>query len=415
MVYFLSFHSRHSMTHVSAPVSALHGKRGSQAHRLRRGLRALCATLALTGAGSLAGAAQDCQINGQRVDPERDATLAGKSGLMLCMNGGVRVREQQVNNGAFVGAVRLYEQGQLAKSYSLNDKGNIDGPAREFSPGGQVLRESTYDNGVEVGLIRSYFPNGKLRRVAFRSEPGGERAVVEFTQTGQLMALRCGDAPMLAPIVDDARLCGFKGVLVQSELYDEQGTLRSRLVHSAGKRVRTESLYDNGRIATQEETSDKLIIERRFSSEGIKRYELISKLTARAPVRQREQEFSEKGLLLRDQRWNDAGEPISDISYTPTGQVLSRTAYSGTGAVRMVDVIEFHPNGQRAAQGHFLAPVRASLVPIGTHLRFNDQGVLINELTYNATGRITHERAWNDAGELVRNETVQPDGTRVSN
>ena len=109
--------------------------------------------------------------------------------------------------------VHFYDKGRLAKEHSANANanGNMDGRAREFGPTGQVMREATYSNGGAVGLVRNFHPGGQLRRASFHEEPGGERASAEFTERGQLSALRCGDKPVLAPAADDARLCGFAG------------------------------------------------------------------------------------------------------------------------------------------------------------------------------------------------------------
>ncbi|RZL53103.1 MAG: hypothetical protein EOP70_16260 [Variovorax sp.] len=154
----------------------------------------------------------------------------------------------------------------------------MDERSREFHPAGQVLREAVYEDGHEVGLVRGFHANGQLRRGAFHIHPGGERAVVEFTESGQLAALRCADRPLLAPVVDDARLCGFDGVPSQVELHDARGGLRT---------------------------------ERRFSPDGVKRYELVSLVGARA-FKQRELEYSDRGTLVRERAWNDDGTPGRD-------------------------------------------------------------------------------------------------------
>ena len=131
----------------------------------------------------------------------------------------------------------------------------MDGRSREFYPAGQVLREAVYEDGHEVGLVRGFHANGQLRRGAFHIHPGGERAVV-----------------------DDARLCGFDGAPSQVELHDARGGLRT---------------------------------ERRFSPDGVKRYELVSLVGARA-FKQRELEYSDRGTLVRERAWNDDGTPGRD-------------------------------------------------------------------------------------------------------
>ncbi|MDM0115754.1 hypothetical protein QTI66_26630 [Variovorax sp. J22R133] len=330
-----------------------------------------CATVLLAlafNAGSAHAAAQlDCDIDGKAVNPVDAKSLADKSGVMRCKD---------------------RDTGKLAS-------------------------ESTLDDGHEVGLIRNFHPDGSLRRVSFRDESGADRAVAEFTPRGQLSLLRCADKPLLAPVVDDARLCGFGKTTSTVELFDINGLLRSRITWLNGKRLRSESLYDNGKVATQEEFNGKRRVERRFSSEGIKRLEVVFAVLDRGGVvKQREEEFSEKGILVRDQQWDDAGEPLRDDSYSVDGKPRSKVSYSGRGDSRVADVTEFHDNGQRAAQGRFLAPARAPLLPIGIHRRFNDKGTLVTESTYDAKGQATRERTFDDSGAQVHDQAVAPDGTR---
>lgn len=372
------------------------------------------AAAALLFAATAAHAVQDCELNGQAVNPANAATTAGKTGVMRCKDrdSGQLVREQQVQSGTFMGLVRFYEDGKLAKEHSLNARGNIEGRAREFSPSGQVLRDATYEDGHEMGLVRIFYPDGSLRRVTFFADAAGERASVEFTERGQLSALRCGDKPVLAPAADDAQLCGFVGGASRVELFDARGILRSRLSYVAGKRVRSEELYDNGKPAAQDEMMGNQRIERRFSSEGVKRREVVSLLGERGTVRQREQEFSERGTLVREQRWNSTGSPLSDESFYQNGQPRSKSVYGVDGNPRLIEVTEYHDNGQRAAIGRYLANDRLRQLPTGTHQRFSDSGLLIAESVYDDKGRVTRERSWDANGKLEREDEVFEDGSR---
>jgi antitoxin component YwqK of YwqJK toxin-antitoxin module len=330
----------------------------------RRGSRIPMACLLLGLAAGLAPAAAHpppiCDIDGKVVQPADPASTAGKSGVLRCRD-----------------------------------------PAS-----GRLLRESTYDGGQELGLARSFHPDGKLKRAAYRTEPGGERAVAEFSARGQLTFLRCADKPMLAPAVDDRRLCGFDKASSTVELFDDKGVLRSRLVYLHGRRLRAESLYDNGKVAAQEDVIGNQRIEKQFSSSGVKRRESVSLLHERGrAVRQRVLEYSERGALLREQRWDASGEPLRDDSYfASNGQPKSKQTFGGRGEARIADVIEFHENGKQAAQGRFLAPARAPLLPVGTHRRFNEQGTLVAELSYDNQGRLIKERTWDDSGQLLREE-----------
>lgn len=361
-----------------------------------------------------AHAVQDCELDGAAVNPANGDTTRGKTGLMRCRDrdSGQLEREQELRNGSFMGVVRHYSSGRVAREYGVDAKGNMDGRAREFYPGGQLRRDAVYENGHEIGLARSFHPNGQLRRGAFHADPGGERAAVEFTENGQLASLRCGDKPLLAPLVDDARLCGFDGAPSQVELFDGRGGLRTRLSFVDGKRVRSERLYDNGRPESQDETANGLRTERRFSSEGVKRYELVS-LAGERSFRQRELEYSERGTLVREQRWSPTGQALADQTNYLNGQPRSRTVYSGEGAARIAEVTEFQDNGQRAAQGRFSSPApRGRLLPVGAHQRFDERGRLVAESVYDDKGRLVRERAWNEDGQPGRDDEVFEDGSR---
>jgi len=369
---------------------------------------------ALLLAHGAAHAVQDCEINGVAVNPANGATTAGKSGLMRCKDRDSHelMREQQIQSGTFQGIVRNYDKGKLSKEYNVNAAGNMHGPAREFAPNGKVLREATYEDGHETGLVRSFYPSGQLRRATYFADSAGERAFAEFNERGQLSALRCGDKPVLAPVADDAKLCGFGGTPSRVELFDNKGILRSRLSYLSGKRVRSEDFYDNGKAAAQDELVGNQRTERRFSSEGVKRREVMSLLTERGAIRQRDQEFSERGTLVREQRWNGAGDPVTDESFYLNGQPRSKAVYGVDGGSRLIEITEYYDNGQRAAVGRYIAADRFRQTPIGTHQRFNETGMLIAESIYDENGRIVRERAWDASGKVERDDQVFEDGSR---
>lgn len=311
-----------------------------------------------------------CELDGKPVQSADAASTAGKSGAMRCKD-----------------------------------------PAT-----GRVLRESTLDGGQELGLARTFYADGTLRRAVFRAEPGGERAVAEFSPAGQLSLLRCADKPLLDPAVDDKRLCGFEKLPSRVELYDDKGVLRSRVAYLNGRRLRSESLYDNGKIASLEQSSGNQRIEEQFSSAGVKRSETVSLLQERGrAVRQQSREYSERGWLVREQRWDANGELLRDDSYyTLNGQPKTKLSFRGAGASRTAELIEFHENGQRSAEGRFIAPPHAPLLPIGTHRRFDERGTLVTELNYDNKGKLLQERHWDAAGQLLRGGTASApaDGTR---
>jgi antitoxin component YwqK of YwqJK toxin-antitoxin module len=376
--------------------------------------RLLPATLLL--AAGWAHAVQDCELNGEQVNPANGNTTAGKTGLMRCKerDTGELRREQELRNGVFMGLVRFYEKGQLAKEYSVNEKGNQQGLAREFSPTGQVLRESTQDNGRTVGLARSFHPDGTLRRAAFHAPNGQEQAEAEFTAQGKLQSLRCAETAVLAPAVDDARLCGFGNAAPSTvELFDGRGTVRTRMQLAAGKRLRVEDLHDNGKVAVLLEIGDSQRSEKRYTSDGALQREITSRTTERGSIRQREAEFSDRGTLVREQRWSPEGEPLTNDTYYLNGQPRSKAVYSGSGASREVEVTTYFDNGQRSGAGRFTVAERGGRQsPTGAHQRFNEQGTRMSESTFDTQGRLRRERSWGGDGKPLRDDEVFEDGSR---
>ncbi|MDB5966710.1 MAG: hypothetical protein JWQ72_3210 [Polaromonas sp.] len=378
----------------------------------------LCILLASLVAAASAAAVQDCELNGERVSPNNGATTAGKTGIMRCKDrdSGQLVREQELKAGQFMGLVRTYEDGKLQRDYTENERGNRQGRYREFSAG-QLLRDQNYDNGDEVGLSRSYHPNGQLRRATWYVPPNGEQAYAEFTSRGQLLNLRCGDKPLLAPAADDARWCGFAGGPSSVEFFGERGSLNARSSYLAGKRIRRETFNDNGKPNYFEETGATQRVERFFSTSGVKLRELVAAVAAdgKSLVRVSEQEFSDNGTLKRDRRWVD-GKAATDTTYYLNGQPRSKAEYSGVAPdsrePAWLQTTEYYDSGKVASTGRYSNAPRTRQMPVGTHQVFNEAGVVVGESVYDERGRITREKTWDAEGRLLRDDAVFEDGSR---
>lgn len=376
-------------------------------------LALLCACLL---APAWAYAVQDCEVNGESVNPNHGGTTAGKTGIMRCKerDSGQLAREQELQGGKFMGLVRYYKDGKLQREYSVNERGNQHGRSRDFAPGGQVLRDSTYDNGSQMGLARSFHANGQLQRIVFYGPREGgsiEQAYAEFNESGQLQALRCGDKPLLAPPADDAYWCGFSGRASQLELFSGKGVLKGRSSYQGGKRIRHETLGEDGKPDYQEDITGSTRTERHYNNAGVKRREIQWQLDGKNSFREREQKFADSGALTRDRRWS-AGKPVSDQSYYLNGQPRSKTEYGGEGDTAWLQTTEFFDSGKTASTGRFSASNRYRQLPLGTHQRFNEAGKLVAESSYDERGRITREKSWDDEGKLLRDDAVFEDGSR---
>lgn len=143
-----------------------------------------------------AGAVERCEVNGEAVNPANGNTAKDKTGLMRCREEGTGpvTREQELQQGRFMGIVRRYRDGILERDYRVNERGNRDGLLREYAivdGKGVLVVEETLANSKRVGIARRWHPNGELRRVSWSGDDEHEAAVAELTADGRLDELTC--------------------------------------------------------------------------------------------------------------------------------------------------------------------------------------------------------------------------------
>jgi antitoxin component YwqK of YwqJK toxin-antitoxin module len=374
----------------------------------------------------LAHAVQNCEIDGQSVNPNNGNTTAGKTGLMRCrdVDGGPVVREEELKSGKFIGVVRRFRNGVLEREHSVNEKGNREGRSREFAaaPGAanQVLRDETYHNGSTVGLARSWLATGTLKRVSFHGEDGREQAVAEFTPQAKLADLRCAAQPLLGPDADDATWCGHRGKGAATvELFAADGTLSGRLTHERGERRKIETLWESGKVRELTEIGNAGGTERRFSAEGVKRRETVwvTQVTEGRSNRitTLEQEFSESGSLQHERRWlpgERGGELQIEQHWYLNGQPRDKLEYLRQDGQSARRETHYHDNGRVASEGTWLVSGRYDRPASGVHKSFDDQGRLRSERFHDARGRVNRERELDEAGSVTRDDELFEDGSR---
>lgn len=367
-----------------------------------------------------------CEVNGASVNPSHGGTTAGKTGLMRCRDGegGPIVREQELQNGVFMGIVRYYEKGALLKDYSVNERGNRDGRYREYAAkgpdGNTLLREETYRNGTTVGHQRIWHANGQLERVSFYNDGGQSQAAAEFTADGKLAALRCAERPLLAPHADDESWCGHRRNAPETvTLYGPNGNVRGKLTHERGERRGQESYSDNGKPRTQLESSAQEGTERTFSQEGVKRREIqwvtqgSGKESRRITTADRE--YHDSGTLVRERRYasTERGARLQleqhwYLNGHPREKLASVTVEGRDGQREQ----RYHDNGQLSFDGVYLVTGRSGRQAAGVHQIFDSNGRLRGERHYDARGRVNRERELDDAGKVTRDDELYEDGSR---
>jgi antitoxin component YwqK of YwqJK toxin-antitoxin module len=388
----------------------------------------LCALFACAAPAALA--VQSCELNGAHVNPDNGNTTAGKSGLMRCRDGdgGPLLREQELQDGVFMGVARFFRDGQLEREYHVNARGNRDGVAREYAPAAPgakpvVVREESYRDGRTVGIARSWYDNGRLRRIAFFGDDGREQASAEFNAQGQLAELRCGKRALLGPDADDAHWCGHAGAPSQVVLYSGKGVAKARLRYEGGEARGAELLDERGVVRDLRETGASAGSEKSFHADRTLRRELqwVAATGGRAGrVTTLERDFHESGKLVRERRYRVAddgrsGELVSEQTWYLNGQPKERTELALGDGVRVRRETAYHDNGRKAFEGTWrIAGERASRggAPTGVHRAWDEEGHLRGERFYDERGRVTRERELSADGSVLRDDEVFEDGSR---
>lgn len=372
-------------------------------------------------------AVQVCELNGQPVNPNNGYTTEGKTGLMRCRDGegGPVVREEELQQGKFMGVVRRFRDSALEREYRVNERGNRDGLSREWAPatGGDkpvLVREETYRNGSTVGLVRTWTAAGQPRRIAFHGDDGNERASVEFNAQGQLSELRCAPQPVFGTAFDDRAACGHAGAATTSTLYSGKGQAASRVMVERGVRRKLETLYESGAVHELQESNATGGVERTFAADGTKRREV--QWLALAGDRPRrvttlDQEFHESGKKLRERHWQagERGELVSEETWYLNGQPKERVEYSSADGRSQRRETSFHDSGRKSFEGVWFVDSRGgrgSERPTGTHRSFDADGRVRIERSYDERGRINHERELDERGNVVHDDEVFEDGSR---
>jgi len=391
--------------------------------RIALSLAALAAALAHA---PQALAIQVCELNGQHVNPANGSTTEGKTGLMRCREGegGPVVREQELQQGKFMGVVRYYQDGALQREYRVNEKGNRDGLAREWArpePGAKpvLVREETLRDSRSVGIARVWHPTGQLRRVTFYGDDEREQAHAEFTTQGQLTDLRCGAKPVLGADFDDKAACGFAGGVSNVTLYNSKGVAKGRLAFDRGESRKSETLWESGTVRESSEQTAAGGVERAFAADGTKRREQQwTTVPGERPRRVTvlDQEFHESGKLVRERRWrpSERGSELQlEATWYLNGQPKTKSEYSVADGRTLRRETSFHDNGRKASEGTWQGD-RGSRneVATGTQQTFDAEGRLRGERIYDERGRIKRERELDERGNLVRDDEVFEDGSR---
>ena len=253
---------------------------------------------------------------------------------MRCRDGegGPVVREQELQQGRFMGVVRYFKDGALEREHRVNERGNRDGLAREWAraeAGGKsvLVREETYRDGRNTGTTRSWYPSGQLRRVSFHGDDDREQAVAEFTPQGQLADLRCARGRCSAATSRRQDGCGRRRRIEASRSSAPRVAPRARrVVRARASGARANALGERARSTSSRRRRPRAassVRSRPTARSGAKCSGRPSPANGHAASPHLDQEFHESGKLVRERRWRPGergGELVSEASWYLNGQ-----------------------------------------------------------------------------------------------
>lgn len=366
-------------------------------------------------------AVQDCEFGGQHIDTNNGSATAGKTGMVLCKDRdtGRPEREYELRDGKSIGLSRYFRDGKLYKEFTITANGPHEGLEREWAKNGQLINEFTNVNGNARGLRRQWYEDGKLRKVDWLADNQNESASVEYHAGGLLASLRCGPKPLLAPTVDDAKLCGFGGSASTVNLYSYKGELRETVVLLAGVEQKSTSFYGPDKPEHIEELKGTQRSEVFFTQDGAKSREKLWDVSGRPALLLREAEFHASGTMVRERNYavvESNGRKRSRLAnesrFYLNGQPQSKDVYTLDGTTELRDSQSFNDQGRLRQQGRYVLDGRYNERAVGVHQTWFANGKLASEDTYDNKGNVAREKVWNESGALVSDEELFEDGSR---
>ena len=376
--------------------------------RHERCLLSLSFAVVLALCSGQAMAVQRCELNGESVSPNNGNTTAGKSGVMRCVDedGQVRLREQTLRDGRFVGPVVMVLANGERREYSVNERGNRHGLARTFDAKGTLRKEENLDNSGAEGVQKTFAEAGHLQELQFAAE---RRTVltIGYLADGTLTELRC--APQ-SVVPQDREVCGHTGRASDVTLYREAGKPSGTVSFLRGQMQRQTVLDREGRLVRNEVLKDGRRIKRVFYASGQPRSE--ADFIERDPNSRegREgvaREWAESGQLTQETTWADGYEQRIRQWYL-NGQQKVRQQIRRNGRNQERTTESFWDNGRPAAVN-----VERNGRLLGWQKYFTEAGVLSVEDEHGERGVLLRRKSYDAQGVFVREERFLEDGSRI--
>lgn len=345
----------------------------------------------------------------------------------LYARGGVLREERRYVAGEQRGAWTVYwPEGGPRERGGFDEQGKRHGPRERFREGGGKESSEPWVHGKREGLAREWYPSGKPRREQTWAGDVLHGLSRSFHETGQLEAVTCYREGALVP--GTAACTGKKGPEVwtryfadgkpaevvtyldgkrhgEHRLLNRDGSLRSATSYLHDLRDGAEKLFEGGRLrrALLWRAGKKDGVEVVYFEDG----KVAEETSWKDDVRQAHTAYWMNGKKRRTEVLD--GELVRRTAYYDTGQTESEeTVRAGwtrgalTGLQR-----EWAENGTLIGElswaGGKLHGVQKSFSP--------KTGRLLAEEEW-ATGVRLSRKEWDEAGQVVKDERYNPDGSR---
>ncbi|WP_408098780.1 hypothetical protein ACJVC5_07645 [Peredibacter sp. HCB2-198] len=313
-----------------------------------------------------------CRLDGKPINIANGKETAGKSGKLVCKTEeGKLIREADMKDGIEVGRVTLINNQGNREVFNQNEKGNIIGTKKVFSPKGYLITEGKFEEGKEYGLHKRYFPNGKIESLIYYPDMR-----IDYSEDGKIIQLNCASQAYLE---EDKKLCGWDNV--------SSVTVNGRnYTYDKGKLIKFQDLFAKGKLKTENIYQGENETRKTFYSNG--------KLK------------SEKFLISKELQ--------TEKDYYENGKLKAEFKYELKDGEVFYDKKTYYENGNPEVEGKFKRDSKHSYdLPIGLRKTYyeitglayeenhNSEGQLDGEsIYYGEHGRVTIRRVYKN-GELV--------------
>jgi hypothetical protein len=168
--------------------------------------------------------------------------------------------------------------------------------------------------------------------------------------------------------------------------------------------------YANGQVQRRIEQSRAQRSERSYFPTSVLQRETVWDMAGKTAVPVRDLQYAASGVLLHERRWA-CGELVLDAQFLATGVLVSKKEVLGQGPSREMHVQEYVATGVLVREQRLALPANGKPYPIGVQKQADANGQPVREQQFDEQGRLVEEKTWSATGEVT---TTRGPGTTVA-